>query len=195
MWAPAFNFGLGARFGFLQVALLALFCAALVALGAWAGHSLGRAPLLVELADLRTLQAETAKLQALASARVLSDAQTRGDQLTNRLAASQAHITQLETEKHRAINRLTTGRPCFSADVVRVLNGADTATDGSVDVSAPTGSAAATGEAFASDSDVGQWVTSTQAQYEQCRLRLDALIDWHTAPAPINPNATTGHDL
>lgn len=190
MWVPSFDIVSGARFALLRVALFALFCAALVALGGWAG----RAPLLVELADLRTSQAETAKLQAMASARVLSDAQTRGDQLTNRLAASQAHITQLETEKHRAINRLTTGRPCFSADALRVLNGADNATDGSVDVPTPTGSAAATGEAFATDSDVGQWITSTQAQYEQCRFRLDALIDWHTAPAPINPNATTGHD-
>lgn len=180
MWAPSFDIVSGARFALLRVALFALFCAALVALGGWAG----RAPLLVELADLRTSQAETAKLQAMASARVLSDAQTRGDQLTNRLAASQSHITQLETEKHRAINRLTTGRPCFSADVVLVLNGADTATDGSVDVPTPTGSAAATGEAFATDSDVGQWITSTQAQYEQCRSRLDALIDWHTSPAP-----------
>lgn len=180
MWAPSFDIVSGARFGLLRVALLALFSAALVALGAWAGHSLGRAPLLVELAQLRQAQTETAKLQALAAARVLADAQTLGNQLTNRLAGSQAHITQLETEKRRAINRLATGRPCFSADVVRVLNGADNATDGSVDVPTPTGSAAATDGTFATDADVGQWVAAAQAQYDTCRQRFEALIDWHT---------------
>ncbi len=180
MWAPLLDFGLGARFGLLRVALLALFCAALVALGAWAGHSLGRAPLLVELAEVRQAHAETGKLQALASARVLADAQTRGDHLTTRLANNQARITQLETEKRRAINRLTTGRYCLSADAVRVLNSADAPTNGgSVDVPPPPGSAAATGEAFATDTDVGLWINAAQAQYATCSQRLDALIDWH----------------
>ena len=178
MWAPAFNFGLGARFGFLQVALLALFCAALVALGAWAGHSLGRAPLLVELADLRTLQAETAKLQALASARVLSDAQVRSDALTVRLADKQEQIFNLQRAAHASINQTTSNRPCLRADTVRVLNRTDGTTG--TDVPQTSGSAVAAGGAFATDADVGHWAVDARAQYEQCRSRLDALIDWHT---------------
>lgn len=172
MWAPAFNFGLGTRFGFLQVALFALFCAALLALGAWAGHSLGRAPLLVELAEVRQTQAETAKLQALAAARTLSDAQVRSDALTVRLAGKQEQIFNLQRAAHASINQTTFNRPCLSADAVRVLNGTD--------VPQTSGSAAATGEAFATDADVGHWAVDAHAQYEQCRQRLDALIDWHT---------------
>ena len=178
MWAPAFNFGLGARFGFLQVALFALFCGALVALGAWAGHSLGRAPLLVDLADLRTSQAETAKLQAMAAARTLSDAQVRSDALTLRLAGSQEQISNSQRAAHASINQTTSNRPCLRADAVRVLNRTDSTAG--PDVPQTSGSAAATGEAFATDADVGHWAVDAHAQYEQCRQRLDALIDWHT---------------
>lgn len=160
----------------------ALFGVALVALSVWVGYGLGRAPLRVELAELRTAQAETAKLQALAGARVLADAQTLGNQLTNRLAGSQAQITELETEKRRAINRLTTGRHCLSADAVRLLNSAsdNTGTGGAVDVPTPTGSVDATDGAFATDTDVGQWAIAARAQHSDCRARLGALIDWHT---------------
>ena len=178
MWAPSFDIVSGARVGLLRVALFAFFCAALVALGAWAGHSLGRAPLLVELADLRTAQAETAKLQAMASARVLSDAQVRSDALTVRLAGSQEQIFNLQRAAHASINQTTFNRHCLSADAVRVLN----RTDGAAgpDVPQTGGSAAAAGGAFATDSDVGHWAVDARAQHEQCRQRLDALIDWHT---------------
>lgn len=183
MWAPAFNFGLGARFGFLQVALFALFCGALVALGAWAGHSLGRAPLLVELADLRTAQADTAKLQALAAARVLSDAQVRSDVLTVRLRGSQEQIFNLQRAAHASITQTTFNRPCLSADAVRVLNSTDTAAStAGADVPQTSGGTAAAGATFATDADVGHWAVDARAQHEQCRQRLDALIDWHVSP-------------
>jgi len=178
MWAPAFNFGLGARFGLLQVALLALFSAALVALGAWAGHSLGRAPLLVELAQVRQAQAETAHLQAMAAARTLSQAQARSDELTVRLARQQQQVFNLQRAAHASLNQTTFDRPCLSADAVRVLNGTDSATD--ADLPPTGGSPAATGGAFATDADVGHWAIDARAQHEQCRQRLDALIDWHT---------------
>lgn len=192
MWAPSFDIGLGARFGLLRVALLALFCAALVALGAWAGHSLGRAPLLVELAEVRQAHAETGKLQALASARGLSQAQQRGDALTTRLVTRQAQIDQLRKQQHDAIQALTTGRYCLSADAVRVLNSADAPTNGGpVDVPPPPGSAAAEDGTFATDTDVGQWSVHAKAQYDICRGRLDALIDFDAAPST---QPTTGHD-
>lgn len=178
MWAPSFDIVSGARVGLLRVALLALFCTALVALGAWAGHSLGRAPLLVELADLRTVLAETAKLQALAAARTLSDAQVRSDALTVRLADKQEQISNSQRAAHASINQTTSNRPCLRADTVRVLNRTDSTAG--PDVPQTSGSAAATGEAFATDADVGNWAVDAIAQYEQCRSRLDALIDWHT---------------
>lgn len=178
MWAPSLDFGLGARFGLLQVALLALFYAALVALGAWAGHSLGRAPLLVELAEVRQTQAETAKLQALAAARTLSDAQVRSDALTVRLADKQEQISNSQRAAHASINQTTSNRPCLRADTVRVLNRTDSTAG--PDVPQTSGSAAAAGGAFATDADVGHWAVDARAQYDTCRDRLDALIDWHT---------------
>jgi hypothetical protein len=178
MWAPSFDIVSGARGGLLRVALLALFCASLVALGAWAGHSLGRAPMLVELADLRTVQAETAKLQALAAARTLSDAQVRSDALTVRLAGKQEQIFNLQRAAHASINQTTFNRLCLSADAVRVLNGTDGAAG--TDVPQTGGSAAAAGGAFATDADVGHWAVDARAAHTECRARLDALIDWHS---------------
>lgn len=182
MWAPSFDIVSGARFALLRVALFALFCAALLVLGAWAGHSLGRAPLLVALAEVRQTQAETAKLQAMAAARTLSDAQVRSDALTLRLAGSQEQISNSQRAAHASINQTTSNRPCLSADTVRVLNRTDSTAG--PDVPKTSGSAAATGEAFATDADVGNWAVDAIAQHEQCRSRLDALIDWHTSPAP-----------
>lgn len=182
MWAPSFDIVSGARIGLLRVALFAFFCAALVALGAWAGHSLGRAPLLVELAEVRQTQAETAKLQALAAARTLSDAQVRSDALTVRLAGSQEQIFNLQRAAHESLKKTTFNRPCLSADAVRVLNRTDGTTG--TDLPQASGSAAAAGGAFATDADVGHWAVDARAQHEQCRSRLDALIDWHTSPAP-----------
>lgn len=173
-----FNF-VASRFGvnaFLWATpLLALAVGA--GAGAWGGYMLGRAPVLVELADLRTTQAETAKLQALASARELSQAQQRGDALTTRLVTRQAQIDQLRKSRHDSIAAFTFGRHCLSADAVRVLN--DTATGGPDDVPTPPGRADAAGGTFATDADVGHWATDARAQHEQCRERLDALIDWH----------------
>lgn len=175
-----FNF-MSARFGvnaFLWATpLLALAVGA--GAGAWGGYMLGRAPVLVELADLRTTQAETAKLQALASARELSKAQQRGDALTTRLVTRQAEIDQLRKSRHDAIAAFTSGRHCLSADAVRVLNDTAAAPGGSVDVPTPSGRADAAGGTFATDADVGHWAADARAQHEQCREQLDALIDWH----------------
>lgn len=153
---------------------------------------MGRAPLLVELAEQKATTSENARLRAMAVARVLADAQSRGNHLTTRLADSQQRITQLEKEKHHAIKRLTTGRPCLSADAVRVLNQPSyTAPTGLEPVPPPPGSAAAADGAFATDTDVGLWIASAKAQYDICRDRLDALIDFDAAHPT---QATTGHD-
>lgn len=144
------------------------------------GHQVGRAPLLVELAGVRQTQAETAKLQALAAARVLSDAQVRSDALTVRLAGSQEQIFNSQRAAHESLKKTTFNRPCLSADAVRVLNG--TASTAGPDVPQTGGSTAAADAPFATDADVGHWAVDARAQYEQCRGRLDALIDWHTTP-------------
>ena len=157
---------------------LLLIAAALLA-GAL-GWQQGRLPLRVELAQLRSTQAETAKLQALAAAKGLQQAQARGDALAHGLALRQAHIDQLTKDQRDAINRLTTGRACLSGAAVRVLNAADPgASAGPEPVPAPPGGAAATGAAFATDADVGHWAIAARAAHTDCRARLGALIDWH----------------
>ena len=132
-----------------------------------------------KLADMRSSIAESDKLRALAAATALQAAQVRSDILTRDLLARQQQIERLAKEKRDALSRLTTGRPCLSADAVGVLNG----TEGSgAGVPAPTGITAATGGGFATDSDVGQWAAAAIAAHDTCRYRLDALIDWHAKP-------------
>lgn len=186
---------LGARYGMgvasnalLYVVPLLAVCLGLAG-GGWAGWSLGRAPLHTELASartdmaqLRTTHAETARVAALAAAKALQQAQQRGDALTTKLAQRQAQINQLSKDKRDALNRLTTGRACLTGAAVRVLNQPDGPADaGPEPVPTPPVGAAAAGAAFATDADVGQWAIAARAQYSDCRARLAALIDWHTA--------------
>lgn len=192
-----FNF-LGMRFGantawnVLSFGLPVLVWCCGLALGAWLGWTLGRAPVQLQLeqarterAELKTTHSETARLQALAAARGLQDAQARGNALSDRLLGREAQIHQLTREKNDAINRLTTGRACLSGAAVRVLNGAAEPEPAGLELVPQTpGGAAAAGGAFATDTDVGHWAVAARADFETCRQRLDALIDWHTqAPA------------
>lgn len=164
---------------FLRVFPVAFLLAGL-ALGAALSWKLGRAPLLVELAQARSTQAEAAKLAALAAARGLQLAQARGDALSTALAAKQAQLYQLQKDRHAALQRFTTGRACLGAAAVGVLNGADSVAGAGLEpVPPPTGGAAAAGASFATDADVGHWAIAARAAHGECRARLDALIDWH----------------
>lgn len=149
--------------------------------GAGVGMQIGRSPLQAELAQLQTTHAETARLAAQASARQLQAAQVRGDALTHDLAQRQAQIDQLAQDKRDAIHRLTTGRPCLSGAAVRLLND-DPADYGAPSVPQATGSIDAADGAAATDADVGGWAIAARAQYNTCRARLAALIDWHVQP-------------
>lgn len=172
---------------------IAVSCVLLAALSGVVGWQLGRLPVLAELADLRTTHAETARLAARSAANTLQQAQQRGDVLADALAQRQVQIDKISREKRDAINRLTTGRVCFSSAAVRVLND-DPADYGAAPAVSPatSGPDAADGAA-ATDADIGQWVITARAQYATCRQRLDALIDWHAAPLH-NPLAATSHD-
>lgn len=176
------------------VPLLALLVGA--AGGAWAGYTLGRAPLLVALAEHKATVAENHKLAAMAAARELQAAQAVGDALTVRLHTALQATHQLEQQRHDAIRKATTGRTCFDGRALRVLDGAPgIRVARTADVPTPTGGAAAAHAAAATaaeqptaehstDTHVGGWIVTAGAQYEQCRARLDALIDWHR-PTPL----------
>ena len=132
-----------------------------------------------KLADMRSSIAESGRLRALAAATALQAAQVRGDTLSRDLLAREALINRLSKEKRDALSRLTTGRPCLSADAVGVLKGTAGAGAG---MPQATGSLAATGATFATDADVGQWAAAAIAAHDTCRYRLDSLIDWNAKP-------------
>jgi N-acetylglutamate synthase/N-acetylornithine aminotransferase len=130
----------------------------------------------------------------------LEAAQARGDVLSAGLLAQQTQIDQLKQEARHAITQATTGRTCFDAAALRVLD----RTPGVSLVPAPASSTAATGGAAAgaggdastastpgavisTDTQVALWVVDAAAAFEVCRTRLDSLIDWHASSLP------TGH--
>lgn len=157
------------------IALCAI-SAAISAAGAWVWQANSYE---AKLADMRSSISESDRLRARAAATALQAAQVRGDVLTRDLLTREAMINRLSKEKRDALSRLTTGRPCLSADAVGVLNGTTGAGAG---VPQSTGIPAATGGGFATDADVGQWAAAAIAAHDTCRYRLDALIDWHAKP-------------
>lgn len=180
LFTAAFNF-VSARWGFkwayrLFLVLPLLIVAALLALAVWAGWTLGRAPLQVELANLSAARAEAQTKEAKVLAAKLKAAQERSDQLTATLAQQESQITTLSREKDDAIRRATTGRTCLDVPALRVLS-----TSPGLSVAhlpEATGSTAAADGPIATDTDVGRWAIQAGAQYETCRHRLNALIDW-----------------
>ena len=157
-------------------AIARLASAAIAAAGAWVWQANSYE---AKLADIRSSIAESDRLRARAAATALQAAQVRGDTLSRDLLAREALINRLSKEKRDALSRLTTGRPCLSADAVGVLNGTTGTGDG---VPTPPGIPAATGATFATDADVGQWAAAARAAHDTCRSRLGALIDWHAKP-------------
>ncbi|MDR2187005.1 MAG: hypothetical protein LBE62_03010 [Azonexus sp.] len=100
----------------------------------------------------------------------LSAANKANEKLVADLAAADNARTQLAEEKNREIRRLSTGRRCLDAAVVRVLN-ADAAASLPPARSEPVPADAA----FASDTDVALWARACRDRYDTCRGRLEAI--------------------
>ncbi|MGQ0711622.1 MAG: hypothetical protein ACT4NV_17960 [Rhodoferax sp.] len=122
-----------------------------------------------------------------AAKEALQAAQQRGDTLSRQLLAREGQIDQLKKEKAHAIALATTGRTCFSGPALRLLDQAPgLAISG---LPAPASSSAAADGAAGADADdserrstdtqVAQWAADAAGQYEVCRARLNALIEWH----------------
>lgn len=123
-------------------------------------------------------QAESARAAQVAQARAdaaLLAAKKRGDTLSARLSQAESTIALNNQEKTHEVARLSVGRPCFDARLVGVLN-QPTAASGIA--TSPASTPIATDAAFATDQDVGEWIVFAQGQYDTCRARLNALIDW-----------------
>lgn len=146
------------------------------------------AAMLVPHYHARIATMERDQAQAVAAARAadietLQLAKRQGDVLTARLQNTESALHAKQKDLHDAINSQTTGRACLSGSVVRMLNGA--AGDNASDLPTPAASTAAADGAtapnsgFATDTDVAQWAANARAQYETCRARFDALIDFY----------------
>lgn len=153
--------------------LVALFVIGAVVGGAWVTRGKN-----LEIEKLTRDQAVAEAATAKAALDRLKTAQERADELATKLAEAEAAHAQIEEEKDREIRRLTTGRPCLGAAVVRLLNEPGTGVRLGAMPQASSGFATADGAA-ASDRDVAVWARTCRARYEICRGRLDALIDYH----------------
>jgi hypothetical protein len=129
--------------------------------------------------EIAQLHEKQATAQALADHTALARwkaATLRADAAENRLA--QQNLTQqhsLEDKKH-GLSAVVSGRPCLSSGAVGLLNGS--AASAGLRLPPPAAQLDPAAAAFASDSDVGNWIAIAQSQYEQCRNTRQALIEW-----------------
>lgn len=103
--------------------------------------------------------------------------QALGDTLSDRLAQTESTLTQKTKELTHALSKVTTGRACLNGTAVRLLNNTDNDSRAGFQT---TGSSAAEDAAVATDTDVADWIGFAKGQYETCRARLGALIDFET---------------
>jgi hypothetical protein len=182
--------------------LVAAIAAALAL--AWLAHAGYDAIAARVKAEQRAATAEAA-LARQAKALALADT------LTTRLATAEADITHLTRERDDAIKLATTGRPCLRGAALRVLDGAPglrvaavpapaasaaaadgaaAADPGDAGTAGDPGAGAGTADYQATDTAVARWILAAGAQYEVCRGRLDALIDYtlgmETTPATLD---------
>jgi hypothetical protein len=140
------------------------------------------------VSTLRADAAETARGAAAEALGHLRQAQARGDRLETRLAEEEASRQSQEKIHAEEIQRLTRGRPCLDAPAVRLLNAAAPGLPaGRPRLPAPAGRPADPDAGAATDTDVALWAGAVRRQYETCRSRLAALIDWH-GPGPEGGN-------
>ncbi len=153
--------------------LIALFIG--LAAGAGSGWYVTDAVLSVEIADMKTDQATAlAEAENLYRERFASE-QARGDELSAQLSATETQLTQRTQEVSYAVSKVTTGRRCLDGAAVRLLNGAPRDDPTVRETASPS---VAESGAVATDTDVAGWIGGAQYQYETCRARLGALIDF-----------------
>lgn len=152
--------------------------AALAALGTAGGlgYSVGTAMGAAKLEQARHTLTRAQATQAEQASRLLLAAQARGDTLTIRLTTANHAARRLQENLDDALRRATTGRACLREPALRLL---DHAAGLRADLPPPAGGAAAAHGRIASDTDIARWIGRARHDYDECRRRLDALIDWH----------------
>lgn len=203
------DFGVSALLDVRRLLLSAATAGVLgAALGGWAGHALTRNHYTSQIATQQA-EAERVKREAVQAALdQVKAARAAGDAAQAGLAAALATNAQLTQERDDAIAKVTTGRACLRGPALRVLNGAPGLRVSGLVPSTAAGAAAADAAAggypggateqvddggpVVTDTGIARWALRAGNQYEQCRQRLDALIDYSLATTA--PPAVTRHD-
>jgi hypothetical protein len=154
--------------------LLAVLALVLAFAAGWAAQGWRKD---AEIARLNEAQQMAQAQAASAASRRLADAQRKNDDLTGALSAAESRRIAVTEEKDREIRRLTSGRRCLDAAVVRVLN--PPAEPGAAALPEAGGEPVSTDAAFATDTDVGTWIAACQQSYDTCRGRLDAVAAFY----------------
>lgn len=111
--------------------------------------------------------------------------------LAQTLRETEAELKEVKERKQHEIVKVATNGTCFNAELVRLLNsdqGSDPAGMPQTLVSVDAGD-----EAIATDTDVALWIENAKEQYEVCRARFKALIDFYP-PKPAALNVPDKHD-
>jgi hypothetical protein len=167
----------------------------------------------LQVAHLRADAAELRATTAEATVQALQAAKARGDVLALRLATAETNLVTLTREKTDALRLATTGRTCLRGAALRVLDGApgirlavvppaafDSAAAHAAAASAAgdadqlgaataagagtAGETDATADLTTTDTQAGAWMLAAGAQFETCRARLHALIDYLAPSTP-----------
>lgn len=151
-----------------------------------------------ELATLKEQHsAQLVQERAAALAR-LQGAIDHANVIESALGDTQQRLSDTQKEVQREIALNTTGRACLNGRTVGLLNRA--AADGTATVpgtaSEPDtadGPAAADTD-VATDTDIATWANYAIEQYNTCRARLRALIDWYVPEPRSNHSSNNQHD-
>lgn len=153
--------------------LLLIIAGCIFLLGLKLGYMAGDA----KAARLETQQASAEHAALKSAVDRLEAAKTRADTLETQLAQANAARDQQALEHSHEIARLTRRVPCLNAGTVRLLNQSRGIEPAAVPESA--GRTVAEDAAAATDTDVASWIDHAVRQYDTCRDRLGALIDFH----------------
>lgn len=125
----------------------------------------------------------------IAGEKRLIAANALADSLAAELRNKEESLQKISERKQHEIIQVSTNRTCFNADLIRVLNstGSGSSTPG---VPAPAIGLDSGDDAIATDTDVALWIENAKEQYEVCRARYKALIDFY----PPKPSTSTTHD-
>jgi hypothetical protein len=121
--------------------------------------------------------------KALATERIANELYraevARGNALSEQLAKTESSIIFQTIERIKYVPKVTTGKPCLSADAVRLLNnGSETSVSEASGESTSKGSGAS-----ASDTDVATWAIEAHQYYDVCAARLNTLVDFEEGRA------------